>query len=221
MLCSALLTVGLLSAKRVPPHLHRQHTPRAVSPTATNSTEPLDLATAPLADALADEQLLRIVTSQTTDAETNELAWRCLGYVRSEQAQSGWDGSAVFPKWRKKYPQPPDLIGVTRTYSREVDEPVLRAVQALQQSVAREHKGALRPTLKPLGWSGFKLAGLTPNMTRRAQVATWLLYYRRELMGYSLEELIARREERAAAEALEQERPDQSPATGTTKQSVV
>ena len=30
-------------------------------------------------------------------------------------------------------PQPPDLIGVTRTYERAVDEPVLRAVQALQK----------------------------------------------------------------------------------------
>lgn len=60
--------------------------------------------------------------------------------------------------------------------------------------------------------------GLTPNMTRRAQVANWLLYYRRELRGVSIEELKRRREERRLRE--EAENKTEKP-TGTTKQGVV
>ena len=122
----------------------------------------------PPPDDLADEVMLRIVLQETTDQETNELAWKYLGYSFDEETGS-WDNSKVFPNWRKKYPTPPDLVGVTRTYSREVDEPVLRAVQSLQKSVPTEHKNNLRQCLKPLGWKGFKMEGLTPNMTRRAQ----------------------------------------------------
>ena len=57
--------------------------------------------------------------------------------------------------------------------------------------------------------------GLTPNMTRRAQCANWLLYYREELFGYTVEELRERRratreaEERAAAAAAEEGRPEE------------
>ena len=50
----------------------------------------------------------------------NELAWKCLGYRRS--ADGAMDASQVFPKWRAKYPEPPDLVGVTRLYSKEIDE---------------------------------------------------------------------------------------------------
>ena len=115
-------------------------------------------------------------------------------------------------------PTPPDLVGVTRTYAREVDEPILRAVQALQRSVPRDHKDRLRPTLRPLGWSGYKLDGLTPNMTRRAQVASWLLYYRTELHGVPIDELRRRRAARAAAEAAA---PEKQAPTGMAGQSVV
>jgi len=98
-------------------------------------------------------------------------------------------------------------------------------VQALQRSVPREHKDQLKPTLKPIGWKGFKMEGLTPNMTRRAQVSTWLLYYRKELLGVPLEELIARKNARAEAEAAAEAAgavdPTISLATGTTKQSVI
>ena len=54
--------------------------------------------------------------------------------------------------------------------------------------------------------------------TRRAQVANWLLYYRRELRGVPIEELKRRREERRKREEAEQ-RTDAP--TGTTKQGVV
>ena len=171
-------------------------------------------------DDISNANILRIVLSETTDEETNALVWKYLGY-RYDAANGEYDASAVFPKWAKKYPQPPDLIGVTRTYERAVDEPVLRAVQALQKSVPTEHKDNLRQCLKPLGWADFKMEGLTPNMTRRAQVGQWLIYYRKALHGVSLEELVRRREVRQAEEAAKVAADGTLPPTGTTKQGVL
>jgi hypothetical protein len=54
--------------------------------------------------------------------------------------------------------------------------------------------------LRPEGFNGFKLAELTPNKTRRAQCANWLLYYREALFGVSLEELQRRKAEDVEAE---------------------
>ena len=105
------------------------------------------------------------------DVEVNELVWKYLGYRRGDDGGwsvegGGWNGDGVFPNWAKNHPvaaragydvpTPPDLVGVTRTYAREVDEPILRAVQALQRSVPRDHKDRLRPTLRPLGWWGWQ-----------------------------------------------------------------
>lgn len=179
-------------------------------------------AALPAPEDLSDETLLSIVTSEMSDEDTNDLVWKYLGYKRD--GDGSWQNDDVFPNWRKKYPDPPDLLGVTRTYSKQVDEPVLRAVQSLQQSVPKDHKNKLKPALRPLGWTGFKLEGLTPNMTRRAQVATWLLYYRTELHGVPVEELRRRKE---ARRAMEQAQAAASPetfgsdATGTVKQSVI
>jgi hypothetical protein len=39
-----------------------------------------------------------------------------------------------------------------------------------------------------------KFAELTPNKTRRAQCANWLLFFREELFGYTVEELRERRQ---------------------------
>ena len=111
---------------------------------------------------------------------------------------------------------------------------MLRAVQSLQRSVPKEHKENLRVFLKPLGWNGYKMdapahkkatTGLTPNMTRRAQVCNWLLYYREALHGVPVEELRRRREakavEEAKAEAEAKARGESIAPTGTTKQSVI
>ena len=138
--------------------------------------------------------------------------------VETLEGVTVWDCAKVFPKWAARYPEPPDVIGVTRKYYPEVDAPVKEACAALTRSVASEHKQGIKTTLKHLGWKGFKMDGLTPNMTRRAQAANWLLYYRRELRGVSVEELKRRRAERAAEEeaAGRAEAP-----TGTTKQGVV
>jgi tRNA 2-selenouridine synthase len=149
------------------------------------------------ADELTNEEIVKFVREEITDQEVNELVWRFLGYRRIDGA---WNAENVFPKWAAKYPQPPDLIGVTRTYSKDVDEVVLRANQALVASIPMKYKGGIKEHLRKVGWTGFMLEGLTPNKTRRAQCANWVLYYREALFGKSLEELKAARERDVAAE---------------------
>ena len=177
------------------------------------------------ADPLSNEVLLSIVRSELADEEVNRLVWNALGYrsrveldAETLTASEVWTPDEVFPNWAKSYPEPPDVIGVTRKYDPKIDAPVKAACAALTRSVPEEHKQGIKTTLTPLGWKGFKMEGLTPNMTRRAQVANWLLFYRRELRGVSIEELRARRDARKAKEIAEgkQDRP-----TGTTKQGVI
>ena len=176
-------------------------------------------------DPLGDDVLLSIVRSELEDDAVNRLVWRALGYrsrvdldAETLTAVEVWTPDEVFPNWKKNYPQPPDVLGVTRKYDPKIDAPVKAACAALTRSVPEEHKQGLKTTLRPLGWKGFTMDGLTPNMTRGAQVANWLLFYRRELRGVSIEELRARRDARRAREEAEgkTDRP-----TGTTKQGVV
>ena len=195
-------------------------TQRATTPAAIEHSPGPRTSALPAPDDLSDETMLRIIKQEMSDSDVNALVWKYLGY-RYDSNTDAWDSSQVFPNWRSKYPQPPDLIGVTRTYTREVDEPVLRAVQSLQRSVAKEHKNNLKAFLKPLGWKGYTMDGLTPNMTRRAQVATWLLYYREALHGVPIDELRRRRERRAQEEAARKAAGEVIAPTGTSAQSVV
>lgn len=147
---------------------------------------------------LANENILRIVRIECSDLQVNTLVWKCLGY-RFRDGE--WHPDEVFPKWKEKYPSPPDFIGMQRIYEKEIDQPSLRANQALVRSVPVEHKQSLKQHLRPLGFTGYQYAELTPNKTRRAQCANWLLYYREELFGYSIEELRERRAQKQAQEA--------------------
>ena len=162
-------------------------------------------------DPISDEVLLKIVLSQIDDQEVNDLVWTALGYTKEIELDMEtltgaevWKPTNVFPKWAAAYPEAPDVIGVTRKYWPEIDGPVKAACAALTRSVADEHKQGLKRTLRRLGWKGYRMDGLTPNMTRRAQAANWLLKRRRE-----------ERRKREEAEA----RTDAP--TGTTKQGVV
>lgn len=167
----------------------------------------------PTATELSNEQMLQIVNLECTDLEVNTLVWKCLGYRYSEDNTS-WSPVEVFPKWKERFPDPPDFIGMKRVYSKEVDQASLRSNQALVRSIPNDNKQSLKTYLKPLGWKGFQLKGLTPNKTRRAQCANWLIYYREELFGYTIEELKERRRlkrqaEEAAAVAEEAKRLDE------------
>lgn len=159
----------------------------------------------PTEDELSNENLLRILLIQCSDLEVNTLVWKCLGY-RFNAEEECWQPDDVFPKWREKYPTPPDFIGMQRIYSKEIDQPSLRANQALVRSVPVDNKQSLKTHLKPLGFTGYKYAELTPNKTRRAQCANWLLYYREELFGFTVEELQEKRRLKKEAEEAERKR---------------
>jgi len=157
----------------------------------------------PTDEEITNKQMLAIVTSECNDLEVNTLVWKCLGYRYNEDTNE-WTPSEVFPKWKERYPTPPDFIGMKRVYSKEVDQDSLTSNQALVRSIPAEFKQSLKPTLKPLGWTGFQMKGLTPNKTRRAQCANWLIFYREELFGYTIEELKEKRRLKAEAEAADE-----------------
>jgi hypothetical protein len=56
----------------------------------------------------------------------NECCWQT-GYEK--QADGTYSNEKVFPKWREKYPQPPDVIGVQRNYTYAIDRPSQKANQ--------------------------------------------------------------------------------------------
>ncbi len=142
---------------------------------------------------LADINLVRIVQEETTDIDTNVLVWKCLGYSYDEESRT-WGNDKCFPKWKAKFPEPPDVIGITRKYDPETDKKVRNASMDLMRSIPRTFKGGIR-NLQSVGFKGFKLKELTPNKTRRAQAVNWLLYYRETLHGKTIEELIAQRDQ--------------------------
>lgn len=158
----------------------------------------------PTAEELGNKNILRIVLSESTDLEVNTLVWKGLGY-RFDAEKEEWNASKCFPKWKEKYATPPDFIGMRREYSREIDVISLRSNQALVKSVPVDNKQSLKEQMKPLGWKGFQYKELTPNLTRRAQCANWLVFFREELFGYTLEELRERRTRKKEAEELAQQ----------------
>ena len=151
----------------------------------------------PMDQELTNENILKIVLSECSDLEVNTLVWKCLGYRFNDGT---WTAAECFPNWKEKFPTPPDLIGMRRIYSPEIDKPSLRSNQSLVRSIPAGNKQSLKVQLKPLGWKGFQYAELTPNKTRRAQCANWLVFYREELHGYTVEELRERRKERQIEE---------------------
>ena len=115
----------------------------------------------PTVEELANENILRIVLSECSDLEVNTLVWKGLGY-RFDTEKEEWNNSECFPKWKEKYPTPPDFIGMQRMYSREIDVVSLRANQALVKSVPLDNKQGLKAQMKPLGWKGFQVGRNDP-----------------------------------------------------------
>jgi Domain of unknown function (DUF1823) len=167
----------------------------------------------PTLEELSNENLYRILVrrSNVTDLEVNTLVWKCLGY-RFDPESKEWTARDVFPKWKERFPTPPDLIGMQRIYSKAVDGPCLKNNQHLVRSIPADNKQSLKEQLQPLGFTGYKVSELTPNLTRRAQCSNWLLYYREELFGLTLGELQEKRqrkketEEKALAESGEEKK---------------
>ena len=153
---------------------------------------------------IKDENIVNIVNLKYTDQECNVLAWKCLGYQYNKNIDKFELSNNVFPKWAIKYPEPPDLIGITRKYDPETDKVVRNASMDLMRSIPRSFKGGVR-SLTSVGFKGYKLNELTPNKTRRAQLCNWIIYYREKLFGKTLEELKAEREKEAKELELPQE----------------
>ena len=159
----------------------------------------------PTPEELTNENLIQIVErrSNVTDLEVNTLVWKCLGY-RFDPENEVWTAPEVFPKWKERYPTPPDVIGMQRIYTKEVDGELIKNNQRLTNSIPMEFKQSLKTILKPYGFNGYKLSELVPNMTRRAQCVNWLLFFREDLYGFTLEELQERRRVKKEKEAEEE-----------------
>jgi hypothetical protein len=118
----------------------------------------------PTPEELTNEQILLIVRDGiATDLEVNTLVWKCLGY-RFDDINEQWEATEVFPLWKERFPNPPDLIGMRREYSKEIDTPSLRSNQALVKSIPMEFKQSLKTHLRPLGWTGYQYRELTVSM---------------------------------------------------------
>ena len=126
----------------------------------------------PTIEELSNEQMLRIVKLECSDLEVNTLVWKCLGYRFNNEAKS-WSNVECFPKWREQYPTPPDLIGMKRVYSREIDSASLRSNQALVRSIPVDNKQSLKTHLKPLGWKGYQV-----NMIRLGSLCMLCVLFR-------------------------------------------
>ena len=111
----------------------------------------------PTPEEMSNEQMLKIVKIECTDLEVNTLVWKCLGYRFNEEEEK-WEPTEVFPNWKERFPNPPDFIGMQRVFSKEVDEPSLRANQSLVRSIPTENKQNIKAALTPLGWSGYKVS---------------------------------------------------------------
>ena len=153
----------------------------------------IELHGEPSLTELTDENIVKIVNLEATDTECNYIAWKCLGYRYNNEKKIFEGSENVFPKWLTKYPNPPDIIGIKRDYRPEIDKEVRNASMDLMRSIPRDYKGGVRQ-LESIGWKGYKLAELTPNKTRRAQLCNWLIYYREKLFGKTLEQLKEERE---------------------------
>ena len=68
-----------------------------------------------------DPEVLPIQNAQVALQSSSLVPPICLppGY-RYVPTEGRWDNTRVFPKWRARYPDPPDLVGVTRIYEKYV-----------------------------------------------------------------------------------------------------
>lgn len=125
---------------------------------------------------ITGQDLLAIIRGETPDEWVNEILRALLGWRQMENG--AWNDDLVQPMWKKAYNKgPPNFIGIEGDYRPEKDRPVKIAVQNLSKSIPPEHKQSLKPAMKPLGFSGWKVADLTPNRTRRAQAVNWIIYW--------------------------------------------
>lgn len=119
----------------------------------------------PTKEELTDENLYKIIDRTASDLEVNTLVWKCLGYRFDPDAQT-WTTAEVFPKWKERFPEPPDVVGMQRIYSKDIDGPCLRNNQALVGSIPVDNKKSyLKEYMKPFGFKGYQ-ARYRPHVLR-------------------------------------------------------
>lgn len=112
----------------------------------------------PTDEELTDENLYKIISREATDLDVNTLVWKCLGY-RFDFEKKEWAPEEAFPKWKERFPTPPDFIGMQRIYSKEVDGPCLRNNQALVRTIPHDNKKSyLKEYMKPFGFTGYQVS---------------------------------------------------------------
>ena len=113
---------------------------------------------------LTTDTLWAILEGEISDDTVNRLLWHCLGY-RFNADRNIWDLTDVSAEWAESYPDPPDFIG-----SRP-------ATVKLTRSIPKPDKQLLKQTL---GFKGYKVGELKPQLTRRATAVNWLLSYMKQ-----------------------------------------
>eukprot|EP00980_Cylindrotheca_fusiformis_P025640 scaffold14307_cov177-Cylindrotheca_fusiformis.AAC.4 len=75
------------------------------------------------------------------------------------ESEEKWTPDEVFPKWKDRFPDPPDFIGMQRIYSKDIDGPCLRNNQSLVRSIPVENKASyLKKHMMPFGFTGYKVS---------------------------------------------------------------
>lgn len=149
-----------------------------LSQEATSDQQSLDFPGAHFAPppGLTGQDLLDIIQGRAPDAWVNEILRALLGWRQLETGE--WDDTHVETKWRDAYKQgPPDFIGRDGYYEPSFDRPVKAAVTNLTRSVPPKYKPVFREVTQPLGFKGWRIHQLTPNLTRRAQAVNWIVYW--------------------------------------------
>ncbi len=108
---------------------------------------------------LNTETIWSVLNDELDDEIVNQLVGYYLGY-RQDPETHQWDVTAVDPKWKSEYPEPPDFIG-----SRQATIKLTRSTPEEDKRILKDH----------LGFKGYKINELTPRKTRRATAANWLL----------------------------------------------
>lgn len=106
---------------------------------------------------LNKETIAAILSGELPDDTVNALVLQSLGF-RYDKARQTWDPSEADPAWQGE--------GIPHVIQNRPDS------VKLTRSIAPENKQLLKEVL---GFTGYKIHELTPQKTRRATAANWLL----------------------------------------------
>jgi hypothetical protein len=106
---------------------------------------------------LNPETIHAILKGELPDDTVNALVLESLGF-RYDKTSQTWDPSAANPDWQEE--------GIPHFIENRSDS------VKLTRSIAPENKQLLKEVL---GFQGYKINELTPQKTRRATAANWLL----------------------------------------------